>query len=285
MTYLQAILLGLIQGATELFPLSSLGHEAILPHLLGWQIRVQDSSFLAFLVATHFATAVVLFFYFFKDWKEILKGLGRLVSNRQLERGDFQARLGLLLIVGTIPTGILGLLGEKRVRNFFTSPSQIAFFLMLNGIMLLVAERLRLRAPVVNTEAGSDERISGLSSVKAFAIGLAQSVALIPGFSRSGASMAGGLLTGLSNEDAARFSFLLATPIIGAAALYKMPELFRADNRSILGPALVGSVIAGIAAYLSTRFLLRFFRSHRLTPFAIYCLVAGGGLFAYFVTR
>ena len=285
MTYLQAIIMGLVQGVTELFPLSSLGHEAMVPHLLGWDIRVQDSYFLAFLVATHFATALVLFFYFLDDWKKIIAGLVRAAGRRRLEPGDIYGRLGILLIIGTIPAGIFGVLGEKRVRNFFTSPGQIAFFLILNGGLLLLAEMLRLRAPVADTEKGSDERISRLSYIKGLAVGVAQSIALIPGFSRSGASMAGGLLVGLSNEDAARFAFLLATPIIGGAAVYKLPDLLGAGNRSILGPALAGSIVAGAAAYLSTRFLLRFFRTHRLTPFAVYCFVVGGALLAYFAAR
>lgn len=191
----------------------------------------------------------------------------------------------MLLIIGTMPAAIFGVLGEKRIRNFFTSPSEMAFFLILNGALLLLAETLRLRAPVVNTEKGSDERISRLGSVKAFGVGIAQSLALIPGFSRSGASMAGGLMFGLSNEDAARFAFLLATPIIGGAAVYKLPDLLSAANRSILGPALAGSIIAGVAAFLSTRFLLRFFQTKRLNPFAAYCFVVGGGLFVYFMTR
>jgi undecaprenyl-diphosphatase len=177
-----------------------------------------------------------------------------------------------------VPAGLLGLLLQDSLRTVFASGQSAAFFLMLNGVMLYGAERLRRRAPVVETSdpVASDERISGGTSYRdAVGIGAAQAIALIPGFSRSGASMAGGLLTGLSNEDAARFSFLLATPIIGAAALLKLPDLFGATGDGVRGQALAASLCSAVTAWFSVRFLVKYFETNRLTPFAIYCFVAG----------
>ena len=280
-SYGQAIILGLLQGFSELFPISSLGHSVILPRLFGWDIHQNDSFFITFLVATHLATAIVLFAFFFSDWMRIFRGLGRSLRDREIG-DDADARLGWLLVVGTIPAGLLGLLLEHALRHLFASPRSAALFLMLNGVMLYGAERLRRRAPRVDTEAGGDERIAGRVSWRAaLGIGTAQAIALIPGFSRSGATMGGGLLAGLSNEDAARFAFLLATPIIGAAALLKLPDLFGSSGDGVRGPALVGSVASALTAYLAIRFLMRFFETNRLTPFAIYCVLAGGAVSLY----
>jgi len=277
-TYLQAILLGLLQGFSELFPISSLGHSVILPQLLGWNIHQNDPYFITFLVATHLATAIVLFIFFFRDWMRIFAGMWRSLADRQIAPDNHDAKLGWLLVVGTVPAGLLGLLFQDSLRTVFASAQSAAFFLMLNGVMLYGAERLRRRAPVVETSdpLASDQRISGETSYRdAVGIGAAQAIALIPGFSRSGASMAGGLLTGLSNEDAARFSFLLATPIIGAAALLKLPDLFGATGDGVRGQALAASLCSAVTAWFSVRFLVKYFETNRLTPFAIYCFVAG----------
>ena len=277
-TYFQAIVLGLLQGFSELFPISSLGHSVILPQLLGWNIHQNDEYFITFLIATHLATAIVLFIFFFQDWMRIFAGMWRSLVDRQIAPENHDAKLGWLLVVGTVPAGLLGLLFQDSLRSVFASAQSAAFFLMLNGVMLYGAERLRRRAPVVETSdpLASDERISGTTSYRdAVGIGAAQAIALIPGFSRSGASMAGGLLTGLSNEDAARFSFLLATPIIGAAALLKLPELFGATGDGVRGQALAASLCSALTAWFSVRFLVKYFETNRLTPFAIYCFVAG----------
>ena len=277
-TYFQAILLGLLQGFSELFPISSLGHSVILPQLLGWNIHQNDPYFITFLIATHLATAIVLFIFFFRDWMRIFAGMWRSLADRQIAPDNHDAKLGWLLVVGTVPAGLLGLLFQDSLRTVFASAQSAAFFLMLNGVMLYGAERLRRRAPVVETSdpLASDERISGETSYRdAVGIGAAQAIALIPGFSRSGASMAGGLLTGLSNEDAARFSFLLATPIIGAAALLKLPDLFGATGDGVRGQALAASLASAVTAWFSVRFLVKYFETNRLTPFAIYCFVAG----------
>jgi undecaprenyl-diphosphatase len=275
-SYLQAIVLGLIQGIAEPFPISSLGHGVIVPHVFGWNIHQNDDYFLAFLVATHCATAVVLFFFFLEDWKRIFRGLGRSLQGRGIAPGDSDARLGWLLVIGTIPAGILGLLLEHSLRSVFASPEAAAIFLTLNGVLLLAFESLRRRQPTPGDgEGDSDPRIAKMSFRQAAAIGTAQAAALIPGISRSGITMGGGLVVGLSNEDAARFAFLLATPIIGAAGLLKLPELLGSAGDGVRGQALVGAIAAAFTTYIAVKFLLRFFQTNRLTPFGIYCIVAG----------
>jgi undecaprenyl-diphosphatase len=279
-SYFQAIVLGLLQGVSELFPISSLGHSVVLPRILGWDIHQNDDYFLSFLVATHCATAVVLLLFFIKDWTRIVKGLGRSLRDRYIDTDDTDAKLGWLLVVGTIPAGLLGLLLEHPLRSLFASTQTAAAFLFVNGLLLFGAEALRRRAPV-RSEAGihSDEVIARrLGFREAIGIGAAQALALIPGLSRSGASMGGGLLAGLSNEEAARFAFLLATPIIGAAGLLKLPELLGSQGDHVRGQALVGALCAAFTAYFSVRFLLRFFETNRLTPFAVYCCAVGAVL-------
>jgi undecaprenyl-diphosphatase len=275
-SYFQALVLGLLQGIAEPFPISSLGHGVIAPSLFGWNIHQNDDFFLAFLVATHCATAVVLFLLFLEDWKRIFRGLGRSLRDRQIGDGDNDARLGWLLVVGTIPAGLIGLLLEHPLRTLFASASTAAAFLILNGVLLLVFERFRRRQPQPDENLGdSDSRIAKLTWKEAIGIGTAQAAALIPGISRSGITMGGGLLFGLSNEDAARYAFLLATPIIGAAGVLKLPELLGEAGDGVRGQALVGALAAALTTYLAVKFLLRFFETNRLTPFGIYCIVAG----------
>lgn len=275
-SYFQAVVLGVIQGIAEPFPISSLGHSVVLPEVFGWNIHQNDDYFLAFLVATHCATALVLFVFFWDDWKRILGGLWRSLRGRS-DTTDSDARLGWLLVVATIPAGILGLVLEHPLRTLFASAEVAAIFLAVNGALLLAFERLRRRRPAPDDWRGdSDPRIARTMSFRqAAAIGTAQAAALVPGISRSGVTMGGGLLTGLSNEDAARFAFLLATPIIGAAGVLKLPELLGSAGDGVRGQALVGAVAAGVTTWFAVRFLLRFFRSNRLTPFGVYCLAAG----------
>jgi undecaprenyl-diphosphatase len=280
-SYSQAIILGLLQGVTELFPISSLGHSVILPSLLGWNIHQNDKYFLTFLVATHLATAIVLFCFFWRDWVRILRGLGRSLRDRAIDPQDADAKLGWLLVVGTIPAGILGLALEGKLRHIFASPQSAAIFLTLNGVLLYGAELLRRRAP--QTSDDDDVRIARqVTFPETVGIGAAQALALIPGFSRSGATMAGGLLVGLSNKDAARFAFLLATPIIGAAAVLKLPELAGSSGNGVRGQALVGALCAAVTAYIAVRFLMRFFETNTLMPFAVYCFCAGLATTIYF---
>lgn len=273
-TYAQAIILGFLQGVSELFPISSLGHSVILPHLVGWHIQQNDPFFLTFLVAVHLATSLVLVGFFWNDWVKIVKGMWKSLVARKISNDNIHAKVGWLLVVGTIPAGILGLLLEQPLRALFASPRSAAFFLILNGLVLYGAEKLRTRKAAPHL-GDSNASIAHLSWVKALAVGATQAIALIPGFSRSGATMGGSLLVGLDNEEAARFAFLLATPIIGAAALLKLGDYFTPEAHGIIGPSLAAAACAAIAAYLSIRFLVRYFQTKRLTPFAIYCVVAG----------
>jgi undecaprenyl-diphosphatase len=275
-SYFQGVILGLLQGAAEPFPISSLGHGVVLPRLAGWRIHQNDSFFLTFLVATHFATALVLLAFFRRDWVRIVRGLGRSLAERQIAPGDADARLGWLLVVGTVPAGIIGLLLEHPLRKLFASPASAAGFLILNGALLLAFERLRRRAPRPGDHLGdADARIGRLRWREAIAVGTAQASALVPGISRSGVTMGGGLLVGLSNEDAARYSFLLATPIIGAAAVLKLPDLLGHAGAGVRGPALAGALCAAVTTFLAVKFLLRWFETNRLTAFGVYCLAFG----------
>ncbi|HEY0390567.1 MAG TPA: undecaprenyl-diphosphate phosphatase [Solirubrobacterales bacterium] len=275
-SYLQALILGALQGIAEPFPISSLGHAVIFPQLFGWDIHQNDEYFLAFLVATHCATAIVLFGFFFQDWMRIFRGLGRSLRDRRIGAEDNDARLGWVIVVGTIPAGILGLALEHALRDLFASAESAAAFLIVNGILLLAFESLRRRPPRRDDHLGdSDPRIAKMSFKQALAIGAAQAGALIPGISRSGITMGGGLLSGLSNEDAARYSFLLATPIIAAAGFLKLPDLLGSAGDGVRGQALAGAIAAAFTTYLAVKFLLKFFETNRLTPFGIYCIVMG----------
>ena len=278
-TYFQGAMLGLLQGVSELFPISSLGHSVILPSLLGWNIQQDKPYFLTFLVALHLATALVLLGFFWQDWVRIIKGLGRSLRDREI--ADPDAKLGWLLIIGTIPAGILGLTLQDSLRKLFASPEYASIFLACNGLLLFGAEALRRRAPVVAED--DDERIAKtVGWGQAAGVGAAQSIALIPGFSRSGAAMGGGLLVGLSHKDAARFAFLLATPIILAAAVLKLPDLAGSQGNGVRGPALVGALCSALSAYFAVRFLMKYFETRTLIPFAVYCLCAGTACAIYF---
>jgi undecaprenyl-diphosphatase len=283
-TYGQGIILGLLQGFAELFPISSLGQSVVAPRVFGWDIHQNDNYFIAFLVATHLATAIVLLGFFWDDWVRILTGMWRSLKEREIGADNPDGKLGWLIVVGTIPAGILGLLLQDKLQSVFASARSAAFFLILNGIMLFGAEMLRRRAPEApEAEADGDQRIAHTAGWRhAVGVGASQAIALIPGFSRSGASMGGGLLVGFSNEDAARFAFLLATPIIGAAALLKIPVLLGPDGDGVRGQALVASLCSAATAYVSIRFLMRYFETNRLTPFAVFCFVEGIVLTVWF---
>lgn len=292
LTYVQAIVLGALQGITELFPVSSLGHSVILPQLLGWTDVVAaqsapESYFLAFLVGLHVATALALLFFYRSTWTGIVRGLVGSLRTRRIETPD--QRLGWLLVVATIPAGLVGLLLEHSLRVVFARPLAAAVFLVGNGLILLFGEWFRRRAEVrrvVVAHAVSptgDRRLDTLEFGEAGAVGVAQIFALLPGISRSGITMVAGLARGLDHEDAARFSFLLATPIILAAGVYKLPDLLGPNGDGVRSQILVGSVAAGLAAYLSVRFLTGYFTTRTLTPFAVYCLVVGTLAIARFV--
>ena len=306
LTYLQAAVIGVLQGVTELFPVSSLGHSVLVPALLGgdWKQLVTQSAtqssetspYLAFIVALHVATAVALLIFFRRDWVRIIRAFFRTVkptlANRRIVARDSDERLAWLLIIGTIPVGITGLLLEHTFRTLFAKPLAAAIFLMINGVILLIGEALRRRAPVDDDEAEHDpvggeevlepqtrrpiRRLATLSWPEAAIIGFFQTFALLAGISRSGISMVGGLARGLSHRDAARFSFLLATPVILAAGLLKLPSLAGSAGAHIHGQVVVGALLAGVSAYVSVRWLTRYFETRTLTPFAIYSLVFGG---------
>jgi undecaprenyl-diphosphatase len=284
LTYVQAIVLGLLQGVTELFPVSSLGHSVILPQLLGWTDVVaaqsaSESYFLAFLVGLHVATALALVVFYRSTWVRIISGLLVSLRTRRIETPD--QRLGWLLVVATIPAGIVGLLLEHTLRTVFARPLAAAAFLVVNGLVLLFGEWVRRRGEVRRVVAAheqtatGDRRLDTLEFREAGAVGVAQVFALLPGISRSGITMVAGLARGLDHEDSARFSFLLATPIILAAGLYKLPDLIGHNGDGVRLQILAGSIAAAIAAYLSVRFLTRWFTTRTLLPFAIYSLVVG----------
>ena len=284
MDYAQAIILGLIQGVTELFPVSSLGHSVILPQLFGWTSVVaaqsaSESYFLAFLVGLHVATALALALFYRDQWFRIVRGLIRSLRRRQIETSD--ERLGWLLVVATIPAGMVGLVLEHPLRVLFATPVAAAGFLIVNGFVLLGGEWIRRRAQVRAVVAAheqtatGDRRLDTLEFREAGVVGVAQVFALLAGISRSGITMVAGLVRGLDHQDAARFSFLLATPIILAAGVYKLPDLLGPNGDGVRGQVLAGSIAAGVAAYLSVRFLSRYFAHRTLLPFAVYSLAAG----------
>jgi len=290
-SFLQAIIIGLIQGVTELFPVSSLGHAVVLPALFGWHNVVaaqsaKESFFLAFLVGLHVATALALLAFYWRDWVAIVSALIRSIRRRRIQTST--ERLAWLLVIATIPAGLTGLVFEKTLRTLFAKPLAASVFLFLNGLVLLGGEAVRRRAavrqkvPIRGPDPGPHRRLETLQFREAGVIGVAQVLALLAGISRSGITMVAGLVRGLDHEDAARFSFLLATPIILAAGVYKLPDLLGPNGHGVRAQILVGSLVAGVAAYLSVRYLVRYFRSHNLVPFAAYCLVAGALLIVRF---
>lgn len=270
----QSLVLGLLQGVTELFPVSSLGHSVIFPTLVGWRVDQHDPTFLTFIVVTHLATALVLFLFFFDDWKRILGGMLRSLRIREIRADDTYARIGWLLVVSSVPVGILGILFEKQFSALFAVPFFAGLFLIGNGILLYGAELLVRRRP--HEETHSYERVARLSWGQAIKVGLMQCLALFPGFSRTGATLAGGLLVGFSHQDAARYAFLLATPIIFAAGVLKIPELLLSGESFSVTPFVIGALAAAAGAYVSVRYLTRYFQTKTLTPFAFYCLAVGG---------
>ena len=301
LTYPEAIGVGLLQGVTELFPVSSLGHSILVPALLGghWKadlnVSAADSPYLNVLIGLHLATALALVVFFWRDWVRVISGLISSIRYRRIE--TVEEKLAWLLIVATVPVGIAGLALDKVFRESLGKPIPAAIFLTLNGLVLYVAERLkrggtgRRRAgdeavalpgdEDVHPDVLSDRRITKLGWAQALVIGAAQILALLPGISRSGVTISTGIFKGMRHEDSARFAFLLATPVIGAAALLKVPSLLGHAGDGIRGQVLAGAVAAFVAGYVAIRFLTKYFETRTLTPFAIYCTVAGLGSLAY----
>jgi undecaprenyl-diphosphatase len=282
-TFFQASVLGLLQGVTELFPVSSLGHTVVFPALFNWHNLVASESkpesfWLAFVVALHVGTALALVCYFWRDWVSIVGGLLHSVSTRSISNET--ERLGWLLVVATIPAGITGLLFEHALRVLFTKPLAASIFLVVNGFILFGGEVARRRAKLREQHRHEAPR-KQLDFKEAAVIGTSQISALLAGISRSGVTMTAGLIRGLDYEDAARFSFLLATPVILAAGVVKIPDLLGPLGNGVRAQALVGAACAFAAAFFSVAFLTRYFKTRTLWPFGVYCLVAG----SFFIVR
>jgi undecaprenyl-diphosphatase len=320
LTFAEAIVVGLVQGVTELFPVSSLGHNVLIPAIIGgnWardlNVSAQESPYLAFVVGLHVATAIGITAYFWRDWVRIIGGFFSSIRHGKVETAD--QTLAWMIVVATIPVGLTGLVFEHTFRVIFGVPSRAAIFLLINGLILFAGERFRtrksreadqqvqqdrelelvgaervggahssgqraLRQQQIAAAVQADRRITSFSFWEALIIGSAQILALLAGISRDGVTMVAGMFRGLSREDAARFAFLLATPVILAAGVLKVPDLFGSLGDGIRPQILVGSVIAGVAAYLSVRFLMKYFQTRTLNPFAIYCVIAGLASLAY----
>jgi undecaprenyl-diphosphatase len=291
-TTFQAVVLGLLQGATELFPVSSLGHTVLYPTLFRWHNIVAwqsqpESPWLAFVVMLHVGSAIGLLIYFWREWIAIIRAFFVTLGKRRIETST--ERLAWLIIAATIPVGLLGIVLEHPIRDALAKPGFAAIFLMVNGVMLIYAERYRRSAEVrelarregLNAEGA--RRLDTLDFKEAGVIGIAQSAALIPGMSRDGVVMTAGLVRGLDNSDAARFGFLLATPIILAAGVAKLSDLTGPLGAGIRGPAIIAAIAAAISAILTVHFLTKYFEKRNLIPFGIYCLVFGAFMLLFVI--
>jgi undecaprenyl-diphosphatase len=264
--------MGLLQGATELFPVSSLGHSVIIPSLLHWSFKQSDPSFVPFLVLLHLGTAGALLVLYRSQWIAIIKGFFTAAFRGQIQNDN--ERLAMLLLIGTIPAAILGVFLETRIKSLFASPYEAAGFLIANGILMLGFEVIRRRAERSSSlQEAAFAQAERISFRAAFIVGACQALAFLPGISRSGVTIGGGLLAGLRHQEAARFSFLLATPVILGAGLVEVPQLF--SSGVPIAEYLAATLLAGLAAYASARFLLRYFKSGRLDPYGYYCIAAG----------
>lgn len=293
-----AIILALLQGAFELFPVSSLGHTVLVPALLGWNEWQKDdpnnASFVAYVVVLHLGTAIALLTFFWRDWVRVVTAVLRSVARRDFS-ADPDERLGWLVLIGSLPAGILGFLLQKPLESLFDKAIPVSIFLILNGVMMLAGERVRRRQEVALAVPQDSRggiavatRAKTLADVgvrEGLAVGAAQALALLPGFSRSGSTIVAGLLVGLRHADAARYSFMLATPIILAANLVKAPDLFAPGANVGPGLALIGTILSGITAYLAVRFLMRYFATERLDPFGWYCVAFGSFCLVLFAVR
>jgi undecaprenyl-diphosphatase len=273
-TFAQALFMGLLQGASELFPVSSLGHAVIVPSLLRWSFKQSDPSFVPFLVLLHLGTATALLIFYREQWLAIIRGFFTAAFSGRMRNDD--ERLAMLLLVGTIPAAILGVFFENRIKGFFTSPYEAAGLLVLNGVLMLGFEQLRRRAERRGTRIEQEQEFAQAERISfraAAIVGACQALAFFPGLSRSGVTIGGGLIAGLRHQEAARFSFLLATPTILGAGIVEVPQLFA---RAVpVGEYAAAAVLSAIAAYASARFLIRYFRSGRLDPYGWYCIAAG----------
>lgn len=280
MDALQTLLVAILQGATELFPVSSLGHAVIVPSLLHWQLNQHDPSFLPFLVLLHTGTSVALLLYFWRDWWAMASGVLGIAGATATRTSR---RLLVRIIVATIPAVIFGFAFNKFFHDLFDSPLIACGFLIVNGVLLIACEKLRSGRSVASGQRGIEDLTIG----DAVAVGFWQCGALFPGISRSGATIVGGLLRGVDHGAAAHFSFLIALPVIVGATVLEVPKLMHAPlPPGVLNLALTAAVVAGVTAFLSTWFLMKYFRNHdkwALNPFGIYCIIAGAGSLAWLV--
>src|ERR1700735_4246662 len=289
-SYFQAIVPGLLQGVPELFPISSLGHTVLFPTLFGWNALVKaqsqsESFWLAFVVLLHVGSALGLLAYYWRDWVAIVRAFFRTLGTRRIETST--ERLAWLIIVASVPAGVFGLAFEHQLRTLTAKPEIAAMLLMVNGLLLFAAERFRRRTAVrelaaregLNPEGGRE--LETLEYREALVVGVAQSTALFAGISRDGVTMGAGLARGLDHSDSARFAFLLATPIILAAGLVKLPDLLGHLGNGVRGQALVACIAAAITAVFTVRFLVGYFKTRTLTPFAVYCLLFGLAMVIY----
>ncbi|HEY4810084.1 MAG TPA: undecaprenyl-diphosphate phosphatase [Solirubrobacteraceae bacterium] len=289
-SYFQAIVLGALQGITELFPVSSLGHTVLFPTLFGWNKLVdaqsqKESFWVAFVVTLHVGSALGLLAYFWRDWVQIVRGFLRTLTTRRIETAD--ERLAWLIIAASIPAGVLALALQHPLQTLTAKPKVAAVVLMVNGLILFAAERFRRRAEVRELAAREGAKPDGARELntleyrEAVVVGVAQSTALVAGISRDGVTMGAGLARGLDHSDSARFAFLLATPIILAAGIVKLPDLLGHQGDGIRGQALVACIVAAVTAVITVAFLVRYFKTRTLVPFAIYCLLFGLGMVVY----
>ena len=284
-TYIQALILGIFQGVTELFPISSLGHSVLISFLFRWDNILNGttnkaSNFLLFLVVVHVATALSLLFYYRKTWVRIIKAWIASIIHRDL--GSRDAKLAWLLIAATIPAGLIGFVFQSKLQDQFAKPLSAIIFITINGFLLLIGDQyIKNKARTTKTEHKSREQSIAhtLSFKQSVIIGVSQVAALFAGISRTGVTMVGGVFSGLSRDEAAEFSFLLATPIILAAGLYKLPSALSHKSAGMHGQMIVGAIAAAITAYLSVRFLDKYFKKSTFRPFGIYCIVLGILLF------
>lgn len=301
----QALALGALQGVAELFPISSLAQTILIPAILGWSFDQKE--FLAFVVALHLATAVALVVYFWKDWLKVLGGFLGCFRHGKLVY-DKESKFAWLLVAGTVVVGAAGLVLEKKLRLLFEDPSRawiVGCILVVNGFVMLFgdfmkrksvqhtpgelehAPDLAMHAALVGGTVSSNptsldyesrkytKEAEDLSFGRAAFIGATQTFALLPGISRSGVTIVAGLFSGLTYEEASRFTFMLATPVIGLAAILKVPSLLKPENHEILHLAIYGSIVAFAAAFLSVRFLMKYFHNNRLSPFGYFCILFG----------
>jgi undecaprenyl-diphosphatase len=293
LSYFQAIVLGVLQGISELFPISSLGHTVLFPTLFGWNALVKaqsekESFWVAFVVTLHVGSALGLLAYYWRDWVQIVRAFFRTLATRKIQSAN--ERLAWLIIAATIPAGVLALALQHPLQTLTAKPEVAAVFLMVNGLLLFAAERFRRRAEVrelavrEGTKPDGARDLNTLEYREAVVIGVAQSTALVAGISRDGVTMGAGLARGLDHSDSARFAFLLATPVILAAGLFKLPQLLGHQGDGIRGQALVACVASAITAVITVRFLVGYFKTRTLAPFAVYCLLFGLAMVIYTAT-